>query len=1044
MSSVDPKLLLSQTAWLRRLATRLVGDPHVAEDVVQDTWLAALERPPESTGSEAGAGHQVGRLRRWLATVAHNAARMRHRSESRRRAREREVAGAAAAGPPSQSFDEPVIAQQRLLAALMTLPAADREVVVLRFLEDLPPRAIAKRLGTTNSAVRSRLSRALDVLRTRLGARDNDRRALALTLLPLVEPLVATPTPLPTGPSLLTGTLIMNAAGKTALATLAIAITATFAWTWTDRATDPSPNGAPTPSPSVAATSIDEHAEQTATTPSSENDRTAVSTPRPTTAQPKPVTDTTLVVTARCLDENGRPIANAKLTASQVVDRPQAVTDESGRVTLEVPWPAKLTEGNRHWLVLEATAERRIVLSRQERVQGKGKVALALGDLVLGPGAALSGLVRDTDGSPLADARIWVARGTQPANGAVEEARLVNARGFRGLGHGVWAWTNTDATGNYEFDGLPVGSVSVVARHPGRLCAYTAPIELLAGQKARAPELRLAEVPEQNAIRGHVRDSDGRALPGARIAVFENRGPRNIDSMTMATAGQDGAFALTVMSGQQYTLEVTLRGAARRRLLKHDIAAGSLDVVLQFEAARRFELVLTGPDGERLKPTGAFAYDENDRYLDLGFEQGENGERIPLAPNQTFTLLVRARGHLEKRLGPFQPGKVPARIEARLERAGTITGRVLANGRPVAGAVIRAHFVDPRQPMHRFAHKVYTRLGRSSGQTTTDATGSFTLDVHRDGQYVLHADADGHGRGSTTELTLAAKGQAAPVTIALTMPGTITGRVLAGAGESVEGRIVAATRGDGHVQAEVTDDEGRFRFTRLAPGGWQVRICQTDDLEWLRMARTWPEYQVKTLPVDIELAPGQDATFDIDLRARTSAAVAGRLTMAGTPCGGWRVSLWRDGEYLFTKTDDDGRFELHAAAGKTTIYFFSRLPAGGELRVKRRLTLVDGHNTADLEIPAGGLELLGVPPSAAPPKEDRTEGYALVWPASGDRPEFTYRFDPDGSGAHRSTALPAGNAELRRRENDRTYVENWKRLADVQIIANRTASVVLQ
>ena len=40
----DPEALLSDLAWMRRLAVSLVYDPTSAEDVVQDTWLAALKR----------------------------------------------------------------------------------------------------------------------------------------------------------------------------------------------------------------------------------------------------------------------------------------------------------------------------------------------------------------------------------------------------------------------------------------------------------------------------------------------------------------------------------------------------------------------------------------------------------------------------------------------------------------------------------------------------------------------------------------------------------------------------------------------------------------------------------------------------------------------------------------------------------------------------------------------------------------------------------------------------------------------------------------
>ncbi|MHC5064333.1 MAG: sigma factor, partial [Planctomycetota bacterium] len=47
--------LLEQEVWLRPLLRSLVQDED-AEDVLQDTWLRVLRRPPKATGS----------LRSWL------------------------------------------------------------------------------------------------------------------------------------------------------------------------------------------------------------------------------------------------------------------------------------------------------------------------------------------------------------------------------------------------------------------------------------------------------------------------------------------------------------------------------------------------------------------------------------------------------------------------------------------------------------------------------------------------------------------------------------------------------------------------------------------------------------------------------------------------------------------------------------------------------------------------------------------------------------------------------------------------------------------
>ncbi|MBA3465005.1 MAG: RNA polymerase sigma factor [Deltaproteobacteria bacterium] len=74
----DIATLLAEAPWLARLARRLTGDPAEADDLVQDTYAAALRSPPATDRP----------LRPWLRRVAINLARMRHRSRSRRAATE--------------------------------------------------------------------------------------------------------------------------------------------------------------------------------------------------------------------------------------------------------------------------------------------------------------------------------------------------------------------------------------------------------------------------------------------------------------------------------------------------------------------------------------------------------------------------------------------------------------------------------------------------------------------------------------------------------------------------------------------------------------------------------------------------------------------------------------------------------------------------------------------------------------------------------------------------------------------------------------------
>jgi len=79
---VKAESYLEHAAWVRQLAHALVFDSSQVDDVVQQTWLELLRRPPQDDRNPRG----------WLATVARNAARQIGRSESRRQEREQRAA----------------------------------------------------------------------------------------------------------------------------------------------------------------------------------------------------------------------------------------------------------------------------------------------------------------------------------------------------------------------------------------------------------------------------------------------------------------------------------------------------------------------------------------------------------------------------------------------------------------------------------------------------------------------------------------------------------------------------------------------------------------------------------------------------------------------------------------------------------------------------------------------------------------------------------------------------------------------------------------
>jgi RNA polymerase sigma-70 factor (ECF subfamily) len=173
--------LLAHESFVRAVARGLLSSEDAVQDVVQDTFTRALERPP----------HERGSLKGWLATVARNLARDHYRGEGRRRARE------AAVARPEESLDTSAARIEVFGAVARAVLALDEpymSVVVLAYYQDLSPARIAERLGRNPATVRSQLFRAHEVLRARLdGEVDGGREAWAGLLLPLVVPGSAEP-----------------------------------------------------------------------------------------------------------------------------------------------------------------------------------------------------------------------------------------------------------------------------------------------------------------------------------------------------------------------------------------------------------------------------------------------------------------------------------------------------------------------------------------------------------------------------------------------------------------------------------------------------------------------------------------------------------------------------------------------------------------------------------------------------------------------------------------------------------------------------------
>ncbi|EOD69271.1 RNA polymerase sigma factor [Amycolatopsis vancoresmycina] len=145
-------------------AYRLTGSWAAAEDLTSHTFLIAWRRRADVALVRDSALP-------WLYTVAGNAARDEHRGAKRRLRLLRKIPDAPVVSDHADAVAERLDGERRLrevVAAVRTLPKAQREVVELCLLGDLSAADAAALLSVAEVTVRAHLSRARARLRTLL------------------------------------------------------------------------------------------------------------------------------------------------------------------------------------------------------------------------------------------------------------------------------------------------------------------------------------------------------------------------------------------------------------------------------------------------------------------------------------------------------------------------------------------------------------------------------------------------------------------------------------------------------------------------------------------------------------------------------------------------------------------------------------------------------------------------------------------------------------------------------------------------------------
>ena len=744
MEDTDPGplgQLTAEMAWMRRLARALLRDGD-ADDLAQDAWIVASEHAPAEGAS-----------RPWLGRVMLNLARMRARSQKRRVGREEKTADLVQPEVRPDDLVERVELQQLVASEVLALEEPYRSTVLLRYFEELSCAEIARRLEVPEGTVRRRLKVALDHLRGRIGAK---RRSGLLALAPLAG-VPSNPIPVAVG-------VIAMKKLVAAVVVLILLVVAGVWWRTRESSTSGTQSAANTRHTTTAATAG-------ASVGAAANAKVRDASPAWLAQAGVPARRIAGRVTFAGAPVAGASVELANLASeSGLVEAPHTTTNAAGEFDFgaqrAMPWSVQASAPGK------ASARLEIDL-RDPRADGE-HVEIALGACT----AAMTGVVRDASGGPIASARI-----------ATVAPELV----ARGPG------VKTDDKGAYE--------LCVETRWPGWVS-----VEVSAASYASIAystvvpgriEVNFALVPEATVVGRVIRDDNGAPVPNAYVFVPTGRG---LESSPLRGTFTDtsGRFRLDRMTAGRHLVFARGEGMARSvegTPVVVGVGQTSVEIEIRLEAGS----TLRGRVVEGKKPIGGA------HVVVLGGV--ESGPAAFSQDDGSFELAGVAYGEIAFGALPFDvvsPTKFQVirpmheNIEIAVEPLGTIIGHVIRGKQPVPGATI--HIQGPND--------------RDLKPIAADARGRFEARGLQPGPWTLFASDDRVGAfGKAPEVVQLARAQTAEVTIELLYAGAIEGRVVDQNGSPVPGVTVffRSTNSDDAGTAATASD-GSFRAATLTGG----------------------------------------------------------------------------------------------------------------------------------------------------------------------------------------------------------------------------------
>lgn len=1016
-----PEDLLAHAAWVRGVATALVRDAATADDLVQETWLAAMRRPPETDRP----------LRPWLAGVVRNLARQRRRGEARRERREEIVATRRASEslPTPDELAQRLDTQQRLAAHVKELPEPLRATILLRYYEGRTAADIAAHEGIPAGTVRWRLKRALDLLRERLDAEhDGDRRAWCMALIPLTVP------DLPSGPGAGTGLLAAAVQGVLAMSVItklmlgsAAALVAAALLAVSVNAVRGGSDDGPAPTEPVEVSfrpEVDERTERRRVAIDDESSEDAGAAATATSDEPAPEA-LPAILEGRARDENGTPLANVVVRALDF-GRVETETAADGTFRLEMQVPDLAL---RETLVLRGFGRETV---RVDVPVARGETTF-VGDISMHPGGIVSGRLIDADGLPVQGAWVGVAD-----DDAVALSYASFRRVRRSSSHGGGT-VRTDAHGRFTLRGVRAGTRRLWASGDDYLGTLSGPLEVRAATESFGVELVLERFGDEDLIEGRVVSPDGKPVANAKLHYRFSGSWGRSGSGTMGV-DRDGAFRLVISYPGDYSFSATDPEGRWGGVSVEDVQPGTRDLVLRMPENTYFDLHVTDRGGA---PVGgmriALIAESSPTLLDLVVvsDAAEGPARVRV-PGQEFRVEIEAEGYHARTLGPFAPDSIPDDLTAELDTLPTLRGRVTLRDEPVAGAEVAVHELVPEG--RRIMHNGFgvLRNPTPSASATTDGEGRYEITLRRSGRFVARVTKEGLAPADSSLFDFDTALGRGGVDVSMQPGGAIEGVV---GGDSPAGTIVGISRGDGFPVSQRVGPDGRFRFEGLTPGPWEVRRIDEDIIEG--NSSTTFDDGTFTPRWSCTVAAGATTSYDLGAASDLRASLDVWVVVDGRPAVGWAValidgagSLQRSGGVVLT--GERGRVTVEA--DEAGVYRVLVRAPQSDLTLIRDVELHAGSNAVEIDLQLGAVTVSNVPQ----PDDDRPLGMALVW-FGDDGWTALVPIDASEDGVAELTQVPAGTGRVARFDpgNASPDMGSWPVVTEFDVPVGGSAEIAL-